>query len=88
MRREISKEEGGKGLCGGSLAIGALHNSKPVLVRQGDDQAECITIEVTAGQTKFPCVNGYGPQLGDPKERKFKFWNYLLEMNIFRQLFV
>ena len=77
LRREKSREEGGKGLCGGGLAIGALHDLKPVLVRQGDDDTECLTIEVTAGQTRFRCVNGYGPQLGDPKERKCKFWNYL-----------
>ena len=75
--REKSKEEGGKGLGGGGLAIGALHDLKPVLIRQGNDQVECITIEVTAGQTKFRCVNGYGPQLGDPKQRKSDFWNYL-----------
>ena len=37
LRREKSREEGGKGLCGGGLAIGALHDMKPVLVRQGDD---------------------------------------------------
>ena len=48
-----------------------------MLVRQGDDEVECLTIEITAGQTKLRCVNGYGPQIGDPKERKAKFWNYL-----------
>ena len=77
LKREKSKEEGGKGLSGGGLAIGALHDLKPVLVRQGDDDMECITIEVTAGQTRFRCVNGYGPQIGDQKERKYRFWNYL-----------
>ena len=77
LRRQKSKEEGGKGLCGGGLVVGALHDLKPVLVRQGDDDVECITIEVTAGITKFRCVNGYGPQLSDTKDRKDKFWNYL-----------
>ena len=77
LKREKSKEKGGKGLSGGGLAIGALHELKPVLVRQGDDNTECITIEVTAGQTRFRYVNGYGPQLGDQKERKYSFWNYL-----------
>ena len=67
LRREKSKEEGGKGLSGGGLAIGALHNLKPVLIRQGDDEVECLTIEITADQTKLRCVNGYGPQIGDTK---------------------
>ena len=77
LRREKSKEEGGKGLSGGGLAIGALQDLKPVLVRQGDDDTECLTIEICAGSTKIRCVNGYGPQLGDTRERKDKFWSYL-----------
>ena len=77
LRRENTKEEGGKGLNGGGLAVGALHELKPILVRQGNDKVECITIEVTAGTTKLRCVNGYGPQMGDTKERKDMFWDYL-----------
>ena len=59
LRRETAREEGGKGLGGGGLAVGALHDLQPVLVRQGDDNVECLTIEVTAGPTKIRCVNGY-----------------------------
>ena len=77
LRREKTQEEGGKGLIGGGLAVGALFDLKPILVRQGNDFVECITIEVTAGQTKIRCVNGYGPQMGDTKERKDWFWEYL-----------
>ena len=77
LRRVKSKEEGGKGLCGGGLAVGALHDLNPVLVRQGGDDVECQTIAVRAGQTKIRFVNGYGPQIGDTKDRKEKFWNYL-----------
>ena len=62
---------------GGGLAVGALQELQPVLVRQGDDEVECLTIEVTAGFVKMRCVNGYGPQLGDTQERKEKFWRYL-----------
>ena len=43
LRREKAREEGGKGLNGGGLAVGALHDLKPVLVRQGDDNVECLT---------------------------------------------
>ena len=77
LRRDMTREEGGKGLGGGGLAMGALHDLKPVLVRQGNDEAECLTMEVTAGNIKIRCVNGYGPQVGDTKERKDKFWGYL-----------
>ena len=77
LRREKAREEGGKGLSGGGLALGALHELKPILVRQGDDDIECLTIEISAGETKIRCVNGYGPQIGDTKERKENFWSYL-----------
>ena len=75
LRREKAKEEGGKGLSGRGLAVRALHDFKPMLVRQGDDMV--LTIEILAGQTKIRCVNGYGPQLGDSRERKDRFWSYL-----------
>ena len=77
LRREKTKEEGGKGLNGGGIAIGVLHDLKPVLVRQGDDETECMSVEVATGQTTFRCVVGYGPQSDDCLERKQKFWNYL-----------
>ena len=57
--------------------MGALHDLKHVLVRQGGDEVECLTITIIAGQTKIRLVNGYGPQIGDTKDRKEKFWSYL-----------
>ena len=77
MKRVKSKEEGGKGACGGGLAVGALHDLNPVLIRQGSDDAECITIEVTTSETRIWCVTGYGPQESDCTSRKEKFWKYL-----------
>ena len=79
LRREKEKEDGGKGLGGGGLAIGALHNLKPVLPRQGDDEAECISILVKTVPMDILCVVGYGPQTGDSYDRKSKFWKYLEE---------
>ena len=73
LKREKTKEEGGKGISGGGLAVGALHDLKPVLVRQGDDDVECMTIQVTTGPTNFRCVVGYGPQKDDSSERKTGF---------------
>ena len=46
LRRQKTKEEGGKGMSGGGLAIGALHDVKPVLIRQGDDNCECMSIQI------------------------------------------
>ena len=57
--------------------MGALHDLSPLLFLQGNDNVECMTIEITAGQTKIRLVNGYGPQMGDTKERKNMFWEYL-----------
>ena len=42
LKRKKKKEEGGKGARGGGIAVGALHNLKPVLIRQGDDEVECM----------------------------------------------
>ena len=77
LRRKKTTEEGGKGLSGGGLVFAALHDLRPVLVRQGDHEVECLTIEVTAGIAKIRCINGYRPQLSDSRERREKFWNYL-----------
>ena len=77
MKRFETKEEGGKGSNGGGLAIGALHDINPVLVRQGCDEVECMTVEVATGTTRLRCVTGYGPQESDCTSRKAKFWNYL-----------
>ena len=48
-----------------------------MLVRQGCDQVECMTVEVATGHTRLRCVTGYGPQESDCTQRKEKFWNYL-----------
>ena len=77
LRRHKTKEEGGKGLMGGGLAIGAIHDVKPVLLRQGDDDCECLTIQIQVGTVSIICVAGYGPQSGDSMDRKNKFWSYL-----------
>ena len=59
------------------MAIGALHDVKPVLLRQGDDDCECMSIQVQIGKVPILCVAGYGPQACDSLERKQNFWNFL-----------
>ena len=51
----------------------------PVKTREGDDETECLTIQITVGGFKIMVVNGYGPQMSDSTERKSKFWEYLEE---------
>ena len=78
-KRELEKKYGGKCLAGGGIAIGALHELKPVLSRKGEDETECLSVEVSVGNEKLIVVACYGPQLGDPKERNISFWKYLAE---------
>ena len=79
LRREKDKKDGGKGLEGGGIAIGAFHELNPVLIRQGDDEAECLSVEFKVDKQQFLLVAGYGPQMSDTKERKDKFWSYMNE---------
>ena len=79
LRRELEKSQGGKGLSGGGLAIGAIHELNPILTRQGNDDVECVSVEVKAGNIKLLIVTGYGPQKGDTPKRKEGFWKYLKE---------
>ena len=68
--RSKSASEGGKGINGGGLAVGALVDLNPVLLCQGNDDVECMTVEITTGLTRLICVVGYGPQLSDSQTRK------------------
>ena len=79
LRREKERKDGGKGLEGGGIEIGVLHELNPVLTRQGDDEAECLSVEFSIAKQKFLCVAGYGPQMGDTRERKEKYWTYMDE---------
>ena len=77
LRREKSAQEGGKGLNGGGLAVGALYDLNPMLISQGSDEVECITIEVNTEDTRLRCIVGYGPQISDSPTRKELFWDYI-----------
>ena len=79
LNRELEKNEGGKGKAGGGILFGVLHELEPVLVRKGNDQVECMRVEINLKQTTILCVSGYGPQLQDSDERKKKFWQYLTD---------
>ena len=59
---------------GGGLCVGVLIDLQPCWLSQGDDEVEFITIEVWIDDFPIRVLNAYGPQLGDSKERKDKFW--------------
>ena len=71
LKRIKERVEGGKGLAGGGLAVGAIHGLEPVLTRQGDDEAECLSMEIKAGSHKFLFVTGYGPLIGANQKEVF-----------------
>ena len=70
-------EKAEKGQNGGGIAIGVLNCLEPSWISEGDDDAEALTVEVWLEGFPIRLVCGYGPQEGDKKERKNKFWDYL-----------
>ena len=46
---------------GGGLALGILNDLKPVWVREGDDQIEAITVQISVQSMDIRVTNAYGP---------------------------
>ena len=70
---------------GGGIAIGCEKSLKPAWVREGDDDAEALSIDIFVKGMKIRCCAAYGCQEGDQVERKKKFWNDLNEEVQFAQ---
>ena len=66
------KEKSGGGLC-----IGVLNDLHPAWVGQGDDEVECLAVEVWVEDFPIRVVTAYGPQLGDPLIKKQKFLDFI-----------
>ena len=62
---------------GGGLCIGVNKDLCPVWVAQGDDEVECLVVEIWVEDFPIRIITAYGPQLGDSSDRKQKFWNFL-----------
>ena len=62
---------------GGGLCIGVLKDLHPAWVSQGDDEVECLAVEVWVDDVPIRIVTGYGPQVGESLEKKQKFWNFI-----------
>ena len=65
-----------KGEKGGVIAIAVLNVLEPSWIREGDDEAEAITVEIWVEGFPIRLVCGYGPQEYDDVEKKDKFWKY------------
>ena len=66
------KKSGGGGLC-----LGVQNDIQPVWIAQGDDEVECLTVEVWVNEFPIRVLNGYGPQIGDSIERKRNSWDFI-----------
>ena len=71
---------------GGGLAIGALKELKPILLKEGNYEAEAISVQIEAENLKIRLVIGYGACENDKqakkldltqKERKSKLWDFI-----------
>ena len=62
---------------GGGLCIGVSKDLQPSWVDEGDDEVECLSVEIWVNGFPIRIVTAYGPQLGDTAERKQKFWEFL-----------
>jgi hypothetical protein len=61
------------------VAIAALKELKPVLIKEGEGETEAITIEIRPKNFTISCTSTYGPQTRKSLLIKKYFWNYLDE---------
>ena len=62
---------------GGGLCIGVTRDLPSSLLREGGEEAECLTVQVEVGQQELVVVCGYGPQVIATPDRKEQYWAYL-----------
>jgi hypothetical protein len=64
---------------GGGLALGCVKDLQPVFLREGDDNVEALSVEISVKNMRIRCCVAYGCQECDLVERKEAFWTYLDE---------
>ena len=62
---------------GGGIAIAAKKDLNPVLLAEGEDDVEAISIDIHPAKIVISCTSAYGPQQRDSASKKEKFWKYL-----------
>ena len=65
---------------GGGVAIGAKKDLNPVLIAEGEENVEAITIDITLAKMIISCTSAYDPQQRDSAINKSNFWEYLDNM--------
>ena len=65
------------GKSGGGLAIGALAETDPVWISEGDTEVEILVVEISVSELQIRCIAAYGPQEGATSEKKENFWSRL-----------
>ena len=61
---------------GGGVALCAVKHLQPVLLREGDNETEAISVSITTNQMKIRCVCGY-TQEKYSDDQKEKFWDFM-----------
>ena len=64
---------------GGGIALSALKELKPALLRDGGDNIEALTVNIHLKRITISCTTGYGPQENASAEKKNSFWKYMDE---------
>ena len=64
---------------GGGLALGCVKELKPVLVREGGDDVEALSVDIFVKTMKIRCCIGYGCQESELVEKKEAFWAFIDE---------
>ena len=61
------------------MAIGCDKQLHPVWVREGEDNVEALSVEISVQEMRIRCCLAYGCQENELLERKRAFWDYLDE---------
>ena len=61
---------------GGGMAISAMRDLNPALVRDGGDHIEAVTVDIHARNIATLCTNSYGPQENANISKKREFWSF------------
>ena len=63
--------------AGGGVAIAAKKDLNPILIFEGEEDVEALTIDIHPKNIIISCTSAYGPQLRDTPEKKSNFWKFL-----------
>ena len=64
---------------GGGLLIAAHKSIEPVLISEGDDNVELLTVQCNLGGISARFLTGYGPQESENYQKRLEFYQRLDE---------